>query len=126
LSAHKDSGFPDLGAKNSAIKLNRCLTWTDDFPAYGTFSAEISSTQLEFAKKAGTDMTGRESLLAEIEARRHQKNEDRIEVLKADLGAKPEEAGYNPYDNPGPAKTVTEVGRAAWPQSGRKILKKRR
>lgn len=71
-------------------------------------------------------MTGRESLLAEIEARRHQKNDDRIQVLKADLRAKPDEAGYNPYDNPGPAKTVTEVGLTASRQPRRKILKQRR
>jgi hypothetical protein len=77
-------------------------------------------------KKVGTDMTGRESLLADIEARRHQKNDDRIRVLKADLRAKPDEAGYDPYDNPGPAKAVTEVGQAALLQSGRKDLKKRR
>jgi len=74
----------------------------------------------------GTEMMGRESLLADIEARRHQKNDDRIKVLNADLRTKPEEAGYNPYDNPGPAKTVTEVGRNASPQSGRKLPRQRR
>jgi len=66
-------------------------------------------------------MTGRESLLAEIEARQHQKTEDHVKILKADLTPTPEEAGYNPYDNPGPAKTVTEVGRIAPLKSGRKL-----
>jgi hypothetical protein len=71
-------------------------------------------------------MTGREGLLAEIEARRYQEEEDRVEVLNAELTVRPEEAGYNPYDNPGLAKTVMEVGRIAALQSGRKTLKKRR
>jgi len=66
-------------------------------------------------------MTGRESLLADIEARRHQKNDDPIKVLKADLTATPDEAGYDPYDNPGPAKTVAEIGGLAPMKSGRKL-----
>jgi hypothetical protein len=71
-------------------------------------------------------MTGRHSLLAEIEARRHQKTEGSIEILSAELTPNPADAGYDPYDNPGPAKTVTELGRAASPQSRRKLFKKRR
>jgi len=77
-------------------------------------------------KKVGTDMTGRESLLADIEARRHQKNDDRIKVLNADLTLTPGEAGYDPYDNPGPAKTVTEVGGVAALKSGQKPPRQRR
>jgi len=71
-------------------------------------------------------MTGRESLLAELEARRHQKTEGSAKVLSAELTPMPEEAGYNPYDNPGLAKPVIEVGRAASQQSKRTPLKKRR
>jgi len=77
-------------------------------------------------KKVGTDMTGRESLLAGLEARRHQKNDDRIKVLKADLRSTPDEAGYDPYDNPGPAKTVTEVGGTTPMKSGSKLPRQRR
>ena len=118
--------FPDIGAKNSVSKLNRGLTWRDGFLAYGTFRAEISSTSLQCAKKQVPKMTGREGLLAEIEARRHQETRDRITLLEAELRPKPEELGYNPYDNPGPAKTVTELDRTASVQSGAKALKKRR
>jgi hypothetical protein len=71
-------------------------------------------------------MTGRHSLLAEIEARRHRKTGASVEVLSAELTPNPEDAGYDPYDNPGPAKTVTELGRAASLQSRRRLLKKRR
>ena len=71
-------------------------------------------------------MTGRHSLLAELEARRQQKKEGSVEVLSAELRSNPENAGYDPYDNPGPAKTVAELGRAASLQSRRKLLKKRR
>ncbi len=77
-------------------------------------------------EKTGTEMTGREGLLAEIEARRHQDTRDGITVLNAELRPKPEELGYDPYDNPGPAKTVTDLDRTASAQSGAKVLKKRR
>ncbi len=71
-------------------------------------------------------MTGRHSLLAELEARRHQEREGSVEVLSAELRPTPDDAGYDPYDNPGPAKTVAVLGRAASRQSRRKLLKKRR
>ena len=71
-------------------------------------------------------MTGRHSLLAELEARRQQQTEESVEVLSAELRLNAADAGYDPYDNPGPAKTVAEFGRAASLQSRRKLLKKRR
>ena len=71
-------------------------------------------------------MTGRHSLLAELEARRQQKTEGSVEVLSAELRPNAEDAGYDPYDNPGPAKTVTELGRSASLQLRRRLLKKRR
>lgn len=52
-------------------------------------------------------MTGRQTLLAEIEAKRRKQAEDPIEVLQADLSCCAEDAGYNPYDNPGPAKPLS-------------------
>jgi hypothetical protein len=71
-------------------------------------------------------MTGRHSLLAELEARRQQTTEGSVEVLSAELRPNTEDAGYDPYDNPGLAKTVAEPGRAASLQSRRRLLKKRR
>jgi len=52
-------------------------------------------------------MTGREALLAEIEAERRNNAAEPVEVLQADLVYSAEEAGYNPYDNPGPAKPLS-------------------
>jgi hypothetical protein len=52
-------------------------------------------------------MTGRQSLLADIEAKRRKRTADRIEVLSAGISFSPtENIGYNPYDNPGPAKPL--------------------
>ena len=55
-------------------------------------------------------MNGRESLLADIEARQHKIAEDHVEVLKADLKYASENTGYDPYDNPGPAKPLDTDG----------------
>ncbi|MDH3612994.1 MAG: hypothetical protein OES10_06890 [Gammaproteobacteria bacterium] len=55
-------------------------------------------------------MTGRESLLAEIEAKRREKAAERIEVLTADLTFAADNTGYNPYDNPGPPKPLDVDG----------------
>jgi hypothetical protein len=56
-------------------------------------------------------MSGRESLLAEIEARRRaqakQDSSDKIEILAADLSLAPEDTSYNPYDKPGAAKPLS-------------------
>lgn len=52
-------------------------------------------------------MSGRQSLLAEIEAKRRAAAEkDDIEVLAADLTIAPDENAYNPYDKPGHAKPL--------------------
>ena len=52
-------------------------------------------------------MSGRQSLLAEIEAkRRAAAKKDDIEVLAADLSIAPEETSYDPYDKPGHAKPL--------------------
>jgi hypothetical protein len=55
-------------------------------------------------------MSGRESLLAEIEARRRaqaqKESSDNIEVLAADLSLAPEDTSYDPYDKPGAAKPL--------------------
>ena len=52
-------------------------------------------------------MSGRQSLLAEIEAkRRAAAKKDDVEVLAADLSIAPEENAYNPYDKPGHAKPL--------------------
>ena len=55
-------------------------------------------------------MSGREVLLAEIEAqRRAQARKDRtqqVEILAADLSLAPEDTSYDPYDKPGPAKPL--------------------
>ena len=55
-------------------------------------------------------MSGRQSLLAEIEARRRAQAKkdmtDQIEVLAADLTLAPDDNSYDPYDKPGPAKPL--------------------
>ena len=52
-------------------------------------------------------MSGRQSLLAEIEAkRRGAATRHEIEVLDAELTLASEDPGYNPYDRPGPAKPL--------------------
>ena len=52
-------------------------------------------------------MSGRQSLLAEIEAKRRAAAEkDEVEVLAADLSIAPEETSYDPYDKPGHAKPL--------------------
>jgi len=52
-------------------------------------------------------MSGRQSLLAEIEAkRRAAAKRDEVEVLAADLSIAPDETSYNPYDKPGHAKPL--------------------
>ena len=61
-------------------------------------------------------MSGRESLLAEIEARRRAQAKkdmtDHVEVLAADLTLAPDDTSYDPYDKPGPAKPL-DVDRGA-------------
>ena len=52
-------------------------------------------------------MSGRQSLLAEIEAKRRAAvQKDEVEVLAADLSIVPDERSYNPYDKPGHAKPL--------------------
>ena len=52
-------------------------------------------------------MSGRQSLLAEIEAkRRAAAKKDDVEILAADLSIAPEETSYDPYDKPGHAKPL--------------------
>ncbi len=55
-------------------------------------------------------MSGRQSLLAEIEARRRAQAQkdmaDKVEVLAADLTLEPEDTSYDPYDKPGAAKPL--------------------
>mgnify|MGYP000647501933 CR=1 FL=1 len=55
-------------------------------------------------------MSGRQSLLAEIEARRRSQAKkeptDPIEILAADLALAPDDNSYNPYDKPGAAKPL--------------------
>lgn len=56
-------------------------------------------------------MSGRQSLLAEIEAKRRSAAvEDDIEVLAAEFTLAHEESGYDPYDRPGPAKPLDVDG----------------
>ncbi len=68
-------------------------------------------------------MTGRESLLAGIEARRRKQAEESVELLKTDLSFTAEDAGYDPYDNPGTAKPLDIDGRRP---KKRRPLKRRR
>lgn len=57
-------------------------------------------------------MSGREALLAEIEARRRAQaakkktGVERIEILAADLSLEPDDTSYNPYDKPSLAKPL--------------------
>ena len=56
-------------------------------------------------------MTGRERLLAEIEAKRLEAEKRKragkpVEILSADLRIAADDAGYDPYDNPGHAKPL--------------------
>jgi len=68
-------------------------------------------------------MTGRQTLLAEIEAKRREDAAEPVEVLQAEYICSAEDAGYNPYDNPGPAKPLS-VDREA--SARLKSAKKRR
>ena len=71
-------------------------------------------------------MTGRESLLAEIEARRHKAAREPIKVLRADIDIVPGDSGYNPYDNPGPAKPLDVDGETTIRRSALKAKKRGR
>ena len=55
-------------------------------------------------------MSGRQSLLAEIEARRRAQaardQTSEVEILAAELTLAPEDNSYNPYDKPGSAKPL--------------------
>ena len=52
-------------------------------------------------------MSGRESLLAEIEAkRRTMARNDDVEILSVELSLANEDSGYDPYDKPGSAKPL--------------------
>ena len=73
-------------------------------------------------------MSGRQTLLAEIEARRRaraqQDTTGTVEVLAADLALEPEDTSYDPYDKPGAAKPLdTERGITARRKA---FLKKKR
>jgi hypothetical protein len=69
-------------------------------------------------------MSGRQSLLAEIEAkRRAAADKDEVEVLAAELTIAPDENAYNPYDKPGHAKPLNTDSDVT---IRRKALKKRR
>jgi len=71
-------------------------------------------------------MTGREHLLAEIEAKRLEAEKRKragkpLEIVSADLRIAAEEAGYDPYDNPGHAKPLdVERRRKTGKQPGRR------
>lgn len=56
-------------------------------------------------------MTGRQRLLAEIEAKRLEAEKRKqarkpVKVLSTDLRIAADETGYDPYDNPGHAKPL--------------------
>lgn len=55
-------------------------------------------------------MSGRQILLAELEARRRAQaskgQTDEVEVLAAELTLAPDDNSYDPYDKPGPAKPL--------------------
>lgn len=61
-------------------------------------------------------MSGRQSLLAEIEASRRaqavMEQTDQVEILAADLTLAPEDTSYDPYDKPGAAKPLNTDGDA--------------
>lgn len=52
-------------------------------------------------------MTSRAELLAEIEEKRLKNKEIELEVNEFSISG-PEEAGYNPYDNPGLGKELPD------------------
>ena len=52
-------------------------------------------------------MSGRQTLLAEIEARQQSAAKGEIEIRAVDLTLASDEEGYNPYDKPGHAKPLT-------------------
>jgi len=65
-------------------------------------------------------MTGRERLLAEIEAKRLEAEKRKragkpIEVLNTDLRIAADNAGYDPYDNPSHAKPLDVEHRGQTP-----------
>lgn len=69
-------------------------------------------------------MSGRQHLLAEIEARRRDAAKtNEVEVLATELTLAHEETGYDPYDCPGSAKPLDVDGGAT---VGLKALRKRR
>ncbi len=72
-------------------------------------------------------MSGRQTLLAEIEARRRAKAQEdatgTVEVLAADLALEPDDTSYNPYDKPGAAKPLN-IDRGVTPR--RKAFRKKR
>ncbi|MDJ0814437.1 MAG: hypothetical protein QNJ23_11985 [Woeseiaceae bacterium] len=72
-------------------------------------------------------MSGRQSLLAEIEARRRAQATkdmtDQFDVLAADLTLVPDDNSYDPYDKPGPAKPL-DVDRGATVR--RKVLQRKK
>ena len=73
-------------------------------------------------------MSGRQTLLAEIEARRRaQAQKDStgtVEILAGDLALEPDDTSYDPYDKPGAAKPL-DIDRGAKPRR-KAFLKKRR
>ncbi len=68
-------------------------------------------------------MSGRQTLLAEIEARQRRAATGETEILTTDLTIASDDDGYNPYDKPGHAKPLT-VDRAS--AIRRKALKPKR
>ena len=57
-------------------------------------------------------MSGRQTLLAEIEARQQSAATGEIELHAVDLTIASDEEGYDPYDKPGHAKPLTIDGAA--------------
>ncbi len=55
-------------------------------------------------------MPSRHQLLAELEDRRRENEEDGVEVLDWDLAESPDLSGHNPYDNPGAGKIPPQGG----------------
>lgn len=51
-------------------------------------------------------MSGRETLLAELEAKRREQAEKPVDVLDTEIWPGVDDTGYNPYDNPGHAKPL--------------------
>lgn len=68
-------------------------------------------------------MSGRQTLLAEIEARQRLAAKGETEILTTDLTIATDDDGYNPYDKPGHAKPLN-VDRAS--AIRRKALKLKR